>query len=139
MNTELVPYLNFDGNAAEAMRFYESVFGGELSIQTFKDAFPETPAETADRTMHAMLKTSELSIMASDTHPEHSPAMLVGNNVSLSIIGSDSETLTGYFNKLAEGGMVTMPLEKQFWGDTFGACVDKFGIPWMVNISSSGA
>lgn len=136
MKTALVPYLNFGGNAAEAMSFYQSVLGGELTIQTFADAFPDTKDEWRDRTMHAQLKSDELTIMASDTHPEHSQPLQIGNSVNLSLIGSDAEKLTGYFNQLAEGGKVEMPLEKQFWGDTFGACEDRFGNHWMVNISS---
>ena len=79
-----------------------------------------------------MAVTSDIVLMASDTMPgmEHDP----GSNVHLSLIGPDEQTLTGYFNSLAAGGAVTMPLEKQFWGDAFGMCTDKFGIHWMVNV-----
>lgn len=74
--------------------------------------------------------------MASDTHPEYSPTFEIGNNVHLSINGSESDKLTEFFNKLSEGGKVTMPLEKQFWGDVYGSLTDQFGVHWMVNISS---
>jgi PhnB protein len=137
MNTRLLPYLNFDGNAANAMTFYQSILGGKLTVQTFAQAFPDTPDDLKDRIMHAHLENEALSFMASDTHPQHSPPFVAGNNVSLSIIGSDKGRLTEYFNKLAGGGTVRMPLEKQFWGDVFGALEDKFGVQWMVNISSS--
>ncbi len=137
MKTQLIPYLNFDGDARQAMEFYKSIFGGELSIQTFGDAFPETPSEMKERIMHVQLKNDDITIMASDTHPEHSSPLAIGNNVYLSLIGSDSEKLTEYFNKLSEGGQVEMPLEKQFWGDVFGSLKDKFGVGWMINISSS--
>lgn len=138
MKTALVPYLNFDGNTADAMKFYQSVLGGELSIQTFGETFPETPEGMKERTMHARLESGDLTIMASDTHPEYSAPHVAGNNINMSIIGSDLEKLTEYFNKLAEGGKIGMPLEKQFWGDVYGALEDKFGIHWMVNISVPG-
>lgn len=134
MKIKLVPYLNFDGHAAEVMQFYHAVLGGELTIQTFGETFPDTPAELQDRIMHAQLESEELTIMASDTHPEHSGPLTAGNNLNLSIIGSDSARLTEYFERLSEGGKVEMPLEKQFWGDVFGSLEDRFGIHWMVNI-----
>lgn len=135
MKTQLIAYLTFDGKTAEAMKFYQSVFGGDLTMRTFADAFPDTREELRDRIMHAQLTNEEFSIMASDTHPEHGPTFTVGNNVSLSLVGEDKERLTEYFEKLKDGGEVVMPLEKQFWGDVYGVLVDKFGINWMVNIA----
>ena len=58
-----------------------------------------------------------------------------GSQISVSLSGDDGEALRGYFAGLAQGGSVTMPLEKQMWGDEFGMCTDPFGIAWMVNIS----
>lgn len=136
MQTKLIPYLNFNGNAAEAMKFYQSVFGGGLTVQSFAHAFPETPEEYAERTMHASLETEELCIMASDTHPEHGQPFVVGNNVNLSLIGTDVEKLSQYFEQLATGGKIQMPLEKQFWGDIYGVCEDLFGVCWMINITA---
>ncbi|QPC47867.1 VOC family protein [Mangrovibacillus cuniculi] len=130
-------YLNFDGQTKEAMEFYHGIFGGELSLQTFGEAYENTSESVKNRIIHANLKNDTLTFMASDTHPEFSPPHKVGNNVSLSINGSDLELLTEYFQKLAEGGEVTMPLEKQFWGDTFGSLTDKFGIHWMVNVTDA--
>ena len=135
METTLVPYLNFDGQTAEAMKFYQSILGGELNIQTFAEAGMADKPEIADMVMHAHLKNEALNIMASDTNPDHSPPLAAGNNVNLSLNGSDEAKLTQVFNRLAAGGTVDMPLEKQFWGDTFGMLTDKFGIHWMVNIS----
>ncbi len=135
METTLVPYLNFDGQTAEAMKFYQSILGGELNIQTFAEAGMADNPEIADMVMHAHLKNEALNIMASDTNPDHSPPLAAGNNVNLSLNGSDEAKLTQVFNRLAAGGTVDMPLEKQFWGDTFGMLTDKFGIHWMVNIS----
>jgi len=136
MNTHLVPYLNFDGNCKDAMMFYQSVLGGNLSIQTFEEAFPETPQEHKNRVMHASLEAESIRIMASDTSPEYGPPFVQGNNVHLSIIGNDESTLREWFGKLAEGGTVTMPMEKQFWGDVFGMLIDKFGVNWMINVAS---
>lgn len=133
----LCPYLIFDGQTKEAMQFYHSVLGGDLVIQTFEEAFPDSADDLKDRIIHAQLQTDDLTIMASDTNPEYSSPHVAGNNVNLSLVGEDSEKLTNYFNKFSEGGKIEMPLEKQFWGDTFGSTVDKFGIYWMVNISAT--
>ena len=132
----LDPYLMFDGAAKEVMQFYHGIFGGELTMMTYGETFPDTPTEYKDRIMHASLKNDFFSVMASDTPPQMTPAT-VGNNINLCLVGSDLEQLTTYFNKLAEGGKINMPLEKQFWGDTFGTLTDKYGIPWMVDVGPS--
>ena len=137
MASRLNPYLNFPGNAREAMEFYRGVFGGNLSVNTFGE-FGIPDAAMADKVMHAMLETgSGYALMASDLGPgmTHSP----GNNISMSLSGDDGEELRGYWEKLSEGGQVTMPLEKQMWGDEFGMCIDRFGIPWLVNITQAQA
>ena len=120
-------------NARQAMEFYKSVFGGTLTMNTFGE-FGDQSAPEANKIMHAMLETdSQLVLMASDLPPgmEHT----VGNNISVSLSGNDAEELRGYWKKLTDGGTITMPMEKQMWGDEFGMCVDKFGITWMVDIS----
>ena len=134
MKPTLSPYLTFNGKTGEAMKFYQSVLGGELKMQTFGESGQSKSPEEKDRIMHAELKNDTLSFMASDGNVEHPVHM--GDNISMSISGSDETTLTKYFNGLAKGGKVDMPLAKQFWGDTFGMLTDKFGIHWMVNISS---
>ncbi len=133
---QLSPYLNFDGKCAEAMEFYHKIFGGKLDIQRFGDAPMQTPEDQKNRVMHATLTNDIMSFMASDTQP--GTPFNVGNNVHLSLAGTDEKMLTEIFNKLAAGGTTTMPLAKQFWGDTFGMLTDKFGINWMVNIGSMG-
>ena len=133
MTSRLNPYLNFPGTAREAMEFYRSVFGGTLNINTFGElGNPDTAV--ADKIMHAMLETDRgYTMMASDLAPgmEHKP----GENITISLSGDDVDELRGYWEKLSAGGTVTMPLEKQVWGDEFGMCVDRFGVPWMVNIT----
>jgi PhnB protein len=136
MNTVLLPYLNFMGKTAEAMRFYQSIFGGSLAMQTFAEAGIPTPPETKDNVIHAELKTPDFTFMSSDGDTEHPVTM--GNSVNMSLIGTDEQQLTEYFNRLAEGGTITLPLAKQFWGDTYGQLTDKFGIHWMVNIGTAG-
>ena len=133
MASLLNPYISFNDNAREAMEFYKSVFGGTLTINTFGDYGAQ--GDEANKIMHAQLETDEgYTLMASDT-PEgmtHNP----GDNITISLSGDDAETLRGYWQQLSEGGTVMMPLEKQMWGDEFGQCTDKFGIPWMVDIVS---
>ncbi len=132
MASRLNPYIGFDGNARQAMEFYESVFGGTLALSTFGE-FGAQEAPEADKIMHGMLETdSGFTLMGSDTPPgtEYKP----GNNISVSLSGDDDEELRGYWDKLAASGTISVPLEKQMRGDEFGSCEDQFGITWLVNI-----
>src|SRR5262249_17571390 len=129
--------MTFNGNAREAMRFYKTVFGGDLTVNTFGDFGMKDPA-VARKIMHAMLETDTgFTLMASDLAPgmEFNP----GNTITVSLSGDDSDALRGYWRKLSRGGEVTMKLEKQMWGDEFGQCRDKFGVSWMVNIAQPRA
>jgi len=135
--SRLNPYISFNGDAREAMQFYQSVFGGELTLSTFGEFNAPDPA-IADKIMHAMLVTnSGYTLMASDTPPgmSHNP----GDNITISLSGEDASQLHDYWEQLSASGTVSMPLEKQMWGDEFGSCVDRFGIPWMVNITQPQA
>ena len=137
MASRLNPYLTFDGDARQAMEYYKGVFGGELNLNTFGE-FGDAGSPGADKIMHAQLETpSGFTLMGSDTPPgmEHQP----GNNIAVSLSGDDGDELRGYWDKLSEGGAVTIPLEKQMWGDEFGMCTDRFGVPWMVNITQQQA
>jgi PhnB protein len=132
MSSRLNPYISFDGTAREAMEFYRSVLGGTLTMSTFGEyGAPEGPG--ADGIMHAQLETDAgYTLMASDTPPgmEYTP----GSSITISLSGDDAEQLRGYFTGLLEGGAITMPLEKQMWGDEFGQGTDRFGVGWLVNI-----
>jgi PhnB protein len=133
MSSRLNPYLTFNGNARQAMEFYANVFGGKLAINTFAE-FGASDSPDADRIMHATLETGAgYTIMASDVTSDMQYEPMAGSSVSLS--GDDADTLRGYWDKLSSGGTITMPMQKQIWGDEFGMCVDRFGVPWMVNIS----
>ena len=133
MTSRLNPYLAFSDDARQAMEFYRGVFGGELTVSTFGEA-GGAEGPDADKVMHAQLETpAGYTLMASDTPPGMERS--AGSSISISLSGDDAE-LRQYFAKLADGGTVTMPLEKQMWGDEFGMCVDPFGVAWMVNVSS---
>jgi PhnB protein len=134
MTSQLNPYLNFNGNARQAMEFYASVFGGTPNFSTFAD-LGATDSPDASKIMHAALTTDAgYTIMGADTPTGMEFQPMAGCTVSIS---GDDQSLRDYFEKLAAGGTVTMPMEKQAWGDEFGMCVDKFGISWMVDIGSA--
>jgi PhnB protein len=137
MSVQLNPYLSFRDNAREAMEYYHSVFGGDLQISTFKDfSAAQDPAEE-DLVMHSQLTGDHgIVFMGSDTpaRMEYRP----GTSFSMSLSGDDESLLRGWFERLSDGGMVTMPLEKAMWGDLFGMCVDRFGVNWLVNVSGQG-
>jgi len=137
VGSRLNPYISFDGNAKQAMEFYKGIFGGTLALNTFGESGgPDTP--DSDKIMHGMLETdSGFTLMGADTPPGMEHAL--GNNMAVSLSGDDSDELRGYWEKLSDGGTVSVPLEKQMWGDEFGMCVDKFGISWMVNIGQPQA
>ena len=138
MASQLNPYLNFNGNARQALEFYTSVFGGKLNVSTFADFGTPKDAPDAGKIMHGQLETSAgYTIMAADTPPGMEYQGMHGFGVSLS--GDDGDTLRGYWEKLSAGGTVTMPLQKQAWGDEFGMITDQFGVPWLVNISQPQA
>lgn len=137
MATVLNPYLSFDGNAREAMQTYQALFGGSLAISTFGEMGAPDPS-VADKVMHANLQGDNgLVLMGADTPPEmtYNP----GSSFAVSLGGDDSEQLHRFWDGLSAGGQIQVPLEKQMWGDVFGMCVDRFGIPWMVNISVPAA
>ncbi len=138
MQTQLNPYLSFRDNAREAMEFYKTVFGGKLQMQTFKEYHASQDPSEDNKIMHASLVGDNgIVFMAADT--PNSMQYRAGTNISMSLSGEDEAELRGYFNKLAAGGTIGMPLEKAPWGDTFGMVTDKFGVPWMVNISGRKA
>ena len=138
MDTKLNPYLSFKNNARQAMEFYKTVFGGKLVLSTFKEYHASQDPSEDNKIMHAELKADNgITFMAADT--PNSMEYHTGTNFSISLSGDNLAELTGYYNKLVAGGMVTQPLEKAPWGDTFGMCTDKYGISWLVNISAPKA
>ena len=138
MQSKLNPYLSFKDNTREAMEFYRTVFGGKLDLSTFKDLHASQDPSEDNMIMHSVLEADNgITIMASDT-----PSRMeyrTGTNMSMSLSGDNEAELKAYFEKLSVGGMVTMPLEKAIWGDSFGMFTDKFGVQWLVNITGQKA
>ncbi len=134
MAIALVPYLNFAGNTAEAMRYYQGIFGGRVEIATFADFGVE--GMPADGTMHASLEGGHFNLMASDAMGG-AEATWGTTRVYLSLAGDELGLLTGWFDRLAADGTVSQPLAKQVWGDVYGMLTDKFGLEWMFNISDT--
>ncbi|MDO5628906.1 MAG: VOC family protein [Mobilicoccus sp.] len=128
MASQLNPYITFDGNCAEAMDFYASALGGTVQSMSFRESGMDL-----DGVMHSALETPDgFHLFASD-HAEGMGSYERGTNVQISISGDD-EALRGYWDALADGGQVTVPLEKQMWGSEYGQLVDRYGIVWHVNI-----
>ncbi|HWG61875.1 MAG TPA: VOC family protein [Streptosporangiaceae bacterium] len=135
MATQFNPYLNFNGNARQALEFYRSVFGGTLTLNTFAEVGAKDSPD-ADRIMHGLLMTDPgYTIMAADVTGDMQYQPIAGCALSLS--GDEPDVLRGYWENLSASGTITMPLQKQVWGDEFGMCVDQFGVPWMVNITQA--
>ncbi|WP_380159002.1 VOC family protein [Kineococcus sp. R86509] len=133
MASRLTPYITFPGTAREALTFYRSVLGGELTTTTFGE-FGGGEGVDPEGVMHGMVDgPAGFALMASDAPPGR--PVEVGNNVTISLFGDDVEELRGFFAGLAEGGTVTTPLEEQVWGDEYGSFTDRFGINWLVNIT----
>lgn len=131
-------YLTFNGNCEDAFNFYKSVFGGEFENISRFGEMPEgdgfTIAETEkNKIMHVVLPIGSTTLMGSDTGGDWAPTFVPGNNFSVSINAESQEEADKLFEGLSSGGVVTMALEKTFWGAYFGMFTDKFGINWMVN------
>lgn len=125
------PYLSFNGNCEEAINFYKDVLGGEL---LFMQRYGESPMKGMgkdDAVMHCTLMVGDSQIMASD-NPEGQPAA-TGSNISLTLGSDDPTGAETMFEKMSEGGKVTMPMQETFWAERFGMLTDKFGINWMFN------
>jgi PhnB protein len=134
LTVRLNPYLSFRDTAREAMTFYQSVLGGDLTISTFAEFHASDDPVEQDKVMHSHLETPDgLMLMGADTPNGMDYKPQAGVSVSLS--GDDEGKLRGYWEQLSEGGTVLMPFEKAPWGDTFGMCVDRFGTSWMVNLA----
>jgi len=138
--TTVNTYLTFNGSCEEAFNFYKSAFGGEFAhISKFRDMpeNPDTPISEADKDkiMHVSLPISEeTQLMGSDTGGEWAKNFTLGNNFSVSINTDSKEEADRLFNKLSDGGNITMPMERTFWDSYFGMFTDKFGVQWMVSL-----
>ncbi|MDN3205923.1 VOC family protein [Algoriphagus sediminis] len=135
---KIFSYLNFDGKAEEAMKFYQSILGGEFPMGfMYMGDMPDGPPmsdEDKKRVMHVTLQLDDgLVLMGSDTFPGFGPPLQKGNQTHLYLDLPSKEAVDDAFGKLAEGGSIEMPLEETFWGSYFGNLTDKYGICWMLN------
>jgi len=138
MNSKLNPYINFESNCKEAMEFYNSAFGGKLTMSTFKEGGAPADPTQDNKIMHAMLVCDNgITLMGADT--PNGWTYIKGTNISVSLSGENEAELQGYWDKLSNGAKIDQPLAKAPWGDMFGMLTDKFGIRWMVNIIAKKA
>ena len=130
-------YLFFHGECEEAMNFYKSIFGGELTLNRYGDVPADPRMGEVDKNwlMHCSLDGGDINLMGSDT----AKASPQAKKVSLSLGGTDEAKMRKIFDGLSAGGKVFMPLNKESWGDIFGSFTDKYGIEWMMNIGSEKA
>jgi PhnB protein len=135
VTANLNPYLNFRGTAREALGFYQSVFGGELRMSSFRDfGMPVAEAEL-DLIMHGQLEGPNAPLLMASDVPSHMTYTPGENAFSVSLSGDDEALLTKWWAALSEGAAVMQPLEKAPWGDSFGMLTDRFGVSWLVNIA----
>ncbi len=132
-------YLHFNSNCREVFEFYRSVFGGDFSsFATFRD-MPEQmdiPEDEQDDILHVSLDIGGTALMGSDVPSAFGPPVQQGNNFAISYNADSREQTEELFNRISEGGTVTMPLGDTFWGSYFGACTDRYGINWMVSYNN---
>jgi PhnB protein len=127
-------YINFNGNAREAMNFYKECFGGELVMQKVAESpmAAQLPAAIANKILHSYLNSNGIILMASDCMGE---TITEGDNIWLNVDCNSDEEIETYFDALARNGKITEPLHQTFLGATFGVLTDQFGINWMFNYS----
>ena len=141
-NLLIEPYLFFGGRCEEALEFYRSAVGAEVQMMMRYKESPEPESERMvapcfnEKVMHAMFTIGGSTLMASDGMCEGTPNF---DGFSLSINVPDEAEAERVFNALAEGGLVTMPLEKTFWAPKFGMLTDRFGVGWMVSVAHKPA
>jgi PhnB protein len=129
----LSPYLMFNGNCEEALKFYEQALGANIKAVMKNEGTPaaeHVPPEWLDKVLHTTFSVDDNVLMASDAPPGH---YAPPQGISIALGLNDSARGEEIFNKLAEGGTVQLPYSATFWAKGFGMCVDRFGIPWMVN------
>jgi PhnB protein len=132
---KLTPYLHFAGNAQEVIDFYKQALGGEATISRYGDSPMPVDEDYKDKIVHARYVFDDNMIMISDSF-KGQPVSTRGN-IQLSVEAGNEEQLRSAFEKLSEGGKVTMPLARQYWGALFGMLEDKFGVSWMLNYEMS--
>jgi PhnB protein len=139
MTAILNPYLNFRGQAREALEFYHSALGGTLNVMTFAEGGMPVEGDEQQLIMHGQIDTPQgWTLMASDV-PAHMDYVPGTNTFSVSLSGDDDTLLRELYERLSEGGEIGEPLTTAPWGDTFGQFRDRFGVTWLVNIAGGAA
>ena len=142
MTINLSPYVNWRGQAREAMEFYRSVLGGALSVTTFAEmggAEMGVAEDEVDWVMHSSLTVSDTVLLMGADHPHSVPGEPQTQQVSLSGPHEDADTLRAWWDGLSEGATIHEPLAPAPWGDTFGMLRDRYGVDWLVNIAGPQA
>lgn len=132
MKQHVAPYINFQGQAREAMKLYQSVLGGKLELYAADEQGVPRPAEPGDRIQHARPSGDGFLVIGSDGHPSYPPTN--GDNMAIVLIGSDRAAMQAAFDKLSEGGQAKMPLTKGPWGGAAAWLSDRFGINWNLDL-----
>ncbi len=129
--SQIAPYLGFNGTCREAMTFYQQCLGGDLTLNTVADSpiADQMPPEAANNILHSTLQNGGATLLGSDMM---GAKPVQGNNVSISLDCGSEEEINRFFSALAVGGHITHAVKVEFWGGTFGALTDKFGINWML-------
>ena len=134
-------YLLFNGNCREAFDFYKSAFGGDFNYMgTFaemppQEGVPQLPDSEKDKIMHVHLQISrETALLGSDTSEVMGDPVKTGTNFAISVNTDNKQEAEELFEKLSQGGKVTMPLDRTFWSPYYGTLTDKFGVNWMINL-----
>jgi PhnB protein len=130
---QISPYLLFNGNCAEAFKFYEGCLGGKIEGMMTHGQSPmndNVAPDWRDKIIHARMNVGDQALMGSDVPPQHY-SRPQGYSVSIGI--RDLSEAERIFKNLSEGANVTMPFQKTFWSAGFGMLTDRFGTPWMVN------
>ncbi len=129
---QIQPYLFLEGRCEEAIEFYRSAVGAEVSmLMRFKEAPDQTGMTpgNSEKVMHATLKIGDLTVLMSDGRCGGNPSF-AGFSLTLSVAGEAEAAKV--FDALGAGGQVTMPLAKTFFASQFGMLTDRFGVMWMV-------
>lgn len=135
MTLKMVPYLVMNGNAREAIAFYQAALGAEMiGIQSFGEMPPNPefplPEEAKNLIAHAMIKVGETEMMFSDTFPGQPHQ--IGNNINICIMSKDADKSRQIFAALEDGGTVEMPIQETFWSPAYGIVTDKFGVTFQI-------
>jgi PhnB protein len=137
-------YLNFDGNCREAVQFYADVFNTEMQeIMTFDQMPPDedfsVPEEAKNLILHTQVDIQGTMVMFSDCLPGMSAPLMIGNNISLTVVSKELSEIQRLYDRLKEGGSVEMELQETFWSKAYASVTDRFGVPWQLDLDSEEA